>query len=405
MNPIREIPDEILDRTISLRRRMHADPELSLEEHRTAALVAGELAKTGAEVRKDVAGTGVVGRFIVCPNAPTVALRADMDALPIRERTGLPWASRNEGIMHACGHDGHTAVLLGVARMLERLRPDLEGNVILVFQPAEENGGGGERMVEAGVLDDPPALAAAALHAWPMLDVGAVGAGSGPVLASTDAFRIVVRGPGGHAAHPDASVDTILAAARIVEALHTIVSREIDPLEPAVVSVGRIQGGAAGNVIPETVEVAGTIRALRPGTRRRLRTRVRDVADGVASTLRARADIRIEEGYPVTYNHPALARRFHEIASATLGSGRVFRLDRPSMGGEDFSYYGRRVPAVLFRLGVRQPGATSSPGLHTPGFDFSDEAIPAGILSLLNLAMSLHADPSPVHETPREGDG
>lgn len=404
MNPIREIPEDIVAWAADVRRRLHADPELSFEEHRTAALVAEELAKTGAEIRTGVARTGVVARFVRSSDTPTVALRADMDALPIREQTGLSYASRNEGVMHACGHDGHTAVLLGVARMLHRFRSELRGNVILIFQPAEENGGGGQKMVEAGVLDDPLVLAAAALHAWPVLDVGQVGVGSGPTLASTDTFRIVVRGPGGHGAHPDMSVDTILAAARIVEGLHTIVSREVDPVDAGVVSVGRLHGGTAGNVIPEEVEMAGTIRALRPETRRFLGQRVREIAEGTASTLRARAEVVLQEGYPVTYNHPGLARRFQEVASAALGPDRVVRLDRPSMGGEDFSYYGERVPALMFRLGVRPPGTPGSPSLHTPEFDFADEAIPTGILALLNFALSLHADPSAArepHEAPR----
>ncbi len=386
---LRAVDPKLIERTVEIRRRIHAAPELSFEEHRTAALVAEELAETRATVRTGVARTGVVARFVRDPDLPTVALRAEMDALPIREETGVPYASRNEGIMHACGHDGHTAILLGVSRILDERIDDFPGNVVLIFQPAEENGGGGREIVEAGVLDDPPACGAAALHGWTLLDVGDVGIGSGPILAATDGFHVEIEGPGGHGAHPDRTVDVVLVAARVIESLHSVVSREVDPVEPAVISVGRIQGGSANNVIPNRVEMAGTIRSLREETRRFLSRRVREIAEGTAHMAGGRAAVTIHEGYPVTRNDPDLSNLFRDVAADLLGEEHVHFLTQPSMGGEDFSYYGARVPSVMFRLGVRRPGAREWPSLHTSRFDFSDEAIPVGMLTLVNFAAAI----------------
>jgi len=376
-------------RAAALRHAIHRRPELGYEERETSALVQSELKELGIGFEAGLAGgTGVVAHLPGGGAGPPVALRADMDALPITERTGRPWASETPGVMHACGHDGHTAMLLGAARALSQI--DRPRPVTLVFQPAEEGGGGGKRMVEegslAGLVIGPKVEEVFGLHGWPSAPLGAVGTIPGPMLASTDQFVIRVIGRQAHGAMPHHGRDPILAASHVVTALQAISARNVDPLDSCVVTVGAIHGGSAPNVIPEVVELVGTIRALTDEVREMARRRVKETAERVALALDCGADVDLLEGYPVTVNAPELVERVHGIAGRALGAEKVVPMARPVMGAEDFSFYGAEARACFFTLGLCPEGETY-PLLHTPEFDFNDEAIPAGIEMLVRCAI------------------
>jgi len=394
MSVIQRHIDSILPELVALRRDLHSHPELGFEETRTATRVVEVLRETGRlSIRTGVAKTGVVAVLNGDKSAPCLALRADMDALPIVEQTGLGYASRSPGRMHACGHDGHTTCLLGAARVLARMADELPGPVKFIFQPAEENGGGGRQMVEAGVLEDPPVEAAIALHAWPTQPVGTIAVRSGPAMASTDTCRIRVEGRGAHGAYPHRGIDPILAASHIVVALQSIVARNVDPIDHAVVTVGSIHGGTVCNIIPTECTLEATLRAHNARTREGLRESVRRIAENTARALGATAHVEMEEGYPVTVNDPALSRWVVDVGREVLGPDRVVTDEPPSMGGEDFAYYGQKVPAVMFRLGVRPPGADSYPGLHNPMFDFNDDALAVGVRMFCELAVRFSRRP------------
>jgi amidohydrolase len=294
--------------------------------------------------------------------------------------------------MHACGHDGHTAILAGTAAILAELSREtpLPRPVTLLFQPAEEGGGGARFMIEDGALDGrigPPPTRIYGLHGWPGLPVGVVATRPGAMLASADRVEIEVRGGGTHAAMPHLGRDPILAAAQIVVALQSLVARETDPLDSAVVSITTLSGGNAFNVIPERVDLAGTLRCLRGETRRRMQRRIEEIAKAVAAAHRCEATVRIDDGYPVTSNDPALVARFEEVARAVLGADAVATLPAPIMGAEDFSFYGERIPACFFALGLEGDPAAPMPPLHSPRFDFNDEALPVGLAAMCGLAL------------------
>jgi amidohydrolase len=392
---LRSLIEPHLGDLAAIRHDLHAHPELSYQEHRTSAAVCAELTRLGIEHRAGLAGgTGVVAHLPASGggDAPAVGLRADMDALPITEETGRSYASVTPGVMHACGHDGHTAMLLGAARVLRDVeRPR---GVTLLFQPAEENGGGGERMCRDGVLAGaaggwlgPRVGSVYGLHGWPTLPLGVLATRPGPMMASTDEFLITVRGVGGHAALPHLCRDPVVAASAVVLSLQTAVSRACGPLEAAVCTVGRIAGGTVDNIIPETVELEGTTRALTAEVRERLEERVKSIARFTAEAHGCEAEIRWNVGYPVTRNDEALTAQAQRLLRAVLGSDRVIDLDRPVMGGEDFSYYGRHAATCFFFLGLRPSDTASWPGLHTPRFDFNDGAIPVGVEALCALAL------------------
>ncbi len=376
------------ERAIELRHDIHKHPEIRYEEVRTAGVVRDELTALGIEHVDNLAGgTGVLAHLPGGPGTP-VALRADMDALPITERTGKPYASVNPGVMHACGHDAHTAMLLGAARVLKDL--DLPRPVTLVFQPAEEGGAGGKRMVEDGALNGtllgPKVEEIFGLHGWPDAPLGTVGTIPGPMLASTDEISIRITGAQGHAAMPHQSTDPIVAAAHVVTALQSIASRNTDPLDSVVVTIGMFHAGTAINVIPEAVELAGTIRTLTPECRTMARRRVTEIAQSVAQAMGCKAEVTLHEGYPVTINDAELVTRFHNIATNALGAERTIPMQRPVMGGEDFSFYGSEARACFFILGLC-PENQTYPLVHTPEFDFNDDAIPTGIEMLVRCAL------------------
>ena len=365
----------VLPEMVALRHHIHQHPELAFEEHATSDLVAERLAAWGYEVHRGLGGTGVVGRLRHGDGAKCIGLRADMDALPIVEATGLAYASRHHGKMHACGHDGHTATLLAAARHLAQTRR-FNGTLNLIFQPAEEGAGGARRMVEDGLFERFPCDAIFALHNAPGQPVGTLGFRSGASLASADRVVIELRGKGGHAAMPHFSSDPIVAGAAVVMALQSIVARNVDPLASAVVTVGLFQAGTVNNVIPSTARLELSVRALDREVRKLLRQRIVDIATAQATSLGVVADIDYQEGYPVLVNTDAETAFAAQVATELLGPQRVL-LDRPAvMGSEDFAFMLEHRPGCYLFLG-NGDGAGSCM-VHNPGYDFNDAAMATG---------------------------
>lgn len=381
------VPDsETVARVIELRRAIHRHPELGFEEHETAGIVERELDSLEITHRR-LATTGVVGVVRGATPGPTVALRADMDALPITERTGLAFSSNVPGKMHACGHDAHTAMLLGAARVLTATRGHIAGNVVLIFQPAEEGPGGAEPMLAQGVLDDPRVEAIAMLHVDTRLETGTIGITPGAVNASADELTISVYGSGGHGAYPHTAVDAIPAASAIVLALQNIAAREIDPLQSVVVTIGTINGGYRSNVIADEITMTGTLRAHNSTIRDGLEARVRRIVDHVAAAYGARAAIRVVYGYPPVVNDAALCESFVRYLNAT----QQLRIEHPSptMGAEDFAYFAQRVPGVLVRLGIRNQAAGSMHPGHSAKFMLDEDALAVGVQTLVAFAQGV----------------
>lgn len=369
---------------VAVHHDLHRHPELAFHEERTARVVATHLRALGLDVRTGIGGTGVTTTIVGRANGPTVALRADMDALPITEQTALPYCSTVPGAMHACGHDGHTAILIGVAAVLVTLGEALPGSVKLIFQPAEEPVSGAQELCAAGVLSSPEVKAIVALHGWPGLPLGAIDATPGPQMASADTFTITLTGRGGHGAMPHLTVDPIVVGAQVVSALQCIASRAVSPLAPVVVSVTSFQAGEAYNVIPEEAYLRGTVRTLDPALRATIPEHLRRVAEGTAAAYGATAALEYRESCPVMVNDAGVAAAIREAAVPMLGAASVRDDGEPSMGAEDFSLYLERVPGALLRLGL---GDTAP--LHNPRFDFPDAAIPIGIELLCRVALRL----------------
>ncbi len=365
---------------IALRHDIHAHPELGFEEHETARRVLDQIKPLpNLTIRTGVAKTGIVATLNANKPGPCVALRAELDCLPITEETGLPYASKHPGRMHACGHDGHTSCLVGAAKVLSTIADELPGKVKFIWQPAEEGGGGGGVMCNEGVLENPTVDGIFALHGWPYLDLGTVGVKAGPAMASTNPWSMTIHGTGAHAAYPHKGIDPIVVAAHVVTALQTIASRFTDPLDSVVVTVGKIAAGTAANIIPDTAELVGTIRTLSPATRKRAVEMFAQIATQTASAFGAKADVRITEGYPVCVNDTKAARFVEDVAREVLGADKLADNVNASMGGEDFAYYAQKVPAAFWRLGVRRGDPAKQPTLHQSTYNFNDDAIPIAI--------------------------
>ncbi|MDH6269440.1 amidohydrolase [Rhizobium sp. SG_E_25_P2] len=364
------------------RRSIHETPELNYDVVQTAAFVAAKLRDFGVdEVVEGLGRTGVVGLIKGSKGeGPVIGLRADMDALPMTELTGKPWASKTPGKMHACGHDGHTAMLLGAARYLAETR-NFCGSVAVIFQPAEEGGGGGDAMVRDGMMERFGIAEVYGMHNLPGLGAGKFATRKGPIMASTDEFLITVRGKGAHAAMPHRGVDPIVIAAQIVSALQTIVSRVTDPFESTVVTVTKFNAGTAMNVIPDEAHLGGTIRTLNAEQRNQAQTRLKEIVTGVATALGAEADVRVHTGYPVTVNHGAQTEAAVRIAVEIAGAPNVDGEGSAMMGGEDFSYMLNARPGNFIFI-----GNGDSAGLHNPRYDFNDEIIPYGVSYWVKLA-------------------
>lgn len=360
---------------IDLRRDIHAHPELAFQENRTSDLVASTLQNLGLEVHRGLAGTGVVGKLTRGTSHRAVGLRADMDALPIQEKNDFGHRSRHDGRMHACGHDGHTAMLLAAADMLAN-SDAFDGTVYFIFQPAEETEGGGRVMVEQGLFERFPMEAVFGMHNWPGVPLGQIAVHTGPVMASADRFDITLTGRGAHAAMPQQGSDTILAGSALVHALQSVVSRRLDPLEPAVVSVTRFHAGDAYNILPEQARLAGTIRAFSETTRKQAEDEVRKIVKGVAETFGIHASFEIQHGYPATVNSLAEVEFCREVAASLVGAENVRTDLKPSMGAEDFSFMLLERPGCYVWLG-NGPGEGGCT-LHNSRYDFNDAALPIG---------------------------
>ncbi len=384
---VRQEVRDIAPEVVRLRREFHRDPEPGFAEERTAARVVAWLEACGGyRIRTGVAKTGVVADIRGgAGEGPWVLLRADMDALRLEEANEhLEYRSQNAGLMHACGHDAHMAILLGVARVLSRHRDEISGGVRLIFQPAEEGPGGAEPMIAAGVLKDPKPAAAFALHVWSRLPTGQIAVAPGPVMAYTDELRVRIRGKGGHGAVPQDAIDPIVAGAHFVIACQTIVSRSVNPLDSAVVSFGKVRSGSVMNAIAGELVIDGTQRALRPETRDTVIRRMREVARGLDETFGTRTEVELMERYPALVNDADMARLAHETAAAIVGAERIetgLRL----MGGEDMAFYLQEVPGCFFFLGIGNDAKGCSHSHHNAHFNVDEDAFPAGVETLLRL--------------------
>lgn len=373
----------------ALRRDFHQHPELAFQETRTSRVVARELEALGLEVVTGIAGTGVLGLLRGSRPGPVILLRFDMDALPITEQNEVPYASQNPGAMHACGHDAHTAIGLTVARLLHDAREDLSGVVKFAFQPAEERANGAEAMIQAGILEGPRAERTLALHLWNHKSVGWLGIAPGPIMAGAEEFKITVRGKGGHGAIPQDSVDPIVAGAHIVTALQTIVSRNVSPLQTAVVSVTTFHGGDAYNVIPPAVEMMGTIRTFQVEIRDLVLDRFRHVIHGVAGSLGCEAVVEYGSSTPAVVNDPDTARIVQAAARRILPGHDVDDTAPITMGAEDYSYFLREIPGCFFFIGSANPERGLDYGHHHPRFDFDEVVLPRGAALMAQAAVDL----------------
>ncbi|CAN7530299.1 M20 aminoacylase family protein [Neorhizobium sp. LjRoot104] len=368
---------------VATRRYLHQYPELGLSEFNTSDFVARQLADLGYEVTRGLGRTGVVATLKNGTSSRSIGIRADMDALPIEEETGAEYASKNKGLMHACGHDGHTAMLLGAARILAR-RKNFDGTIHLIFQPAEENFGGARLMIEDGLFERFPCSAVFGLHNDPGLPFGQIGVKEGPMMAAVDECRITVNGRGGHGAEPQDTSDPIVCGASIIMALQTIASRNIHPLDQMVITVGAFHAGMASNVIPERAEMLLTIRSFDPNVRDELERRIRMVAEGQAASYGMSVTLDYKRGYEATINHKAETDFVRDLARRVVGEDKVIDLPRPSMGAEDFAYMLAERPGTYFLLGTRR--TDNDPPLHHPRFDFNDDALPIGTSFWVELA-------------------
>ena len=371
INRIAEFADEVAE----WRRDFHIHPELNYDVQRTAGKVADLLRSFGVdEIVTGIGRTGVVGVINGRGPGRTIGLRADMDALPIAERTGKPYASSVPGRMHACGHDGHTAMLLGAAKYLAETR-NFDGTAVVIFQPAEEGGAGGRAMVEDGLMDRFGIEEVYGMHNMPGRPAGSFGVRAGGIMAASDQFDITIEGSGGHAAMPHKTVDPVLISAQLIIALQTLVSRNVDPMRQAVLSVTMMRAGEAFNIIPQFVKLTGTVRTLDESVRDMMEARLKAVTLGIATTFGAKAEVAYRRGYPVTVNSPAQAAYAAEVATAVAGAEKVEADTLATMGGEDFSYMLQARPGAYIFLG----NGISSSELHSDTYDFNDEVIPAGV--------------------------
>jgi len=377
----KKIKDEsagLVDWLIEIRRDVHAHPEIGLQETRTAAKVAEELQRLGLEVKTGVGMTGVIGLLEGGSPGSTLAIRADMDALPISEQTGLPFASKNKGVMHACGHDGHVAMALGAARVLAGLRASLTGNVKFIMQPAEENYGGAKDLVEEGVLENPKVDGIIALHIDAHESVGKLTIKAGPLGAAADVFMVSINGKGGHGSEPQACVDPIHIAAHAVTAIQSMIPRTFDAREPVVVSVCSIQGGSAFNVIPDSVHFGGTVRTLSEERRAEIPEKLEGIVRGITATFGATYDFTYIHGAPVTANEPGMTELMSGVARELWGDDNVVEMEKPLMGSEDYCYYLQKVPGVMGMLGAGKDVGETYPA-HHPRFDFDERCLSFGV--------------------------
>jgi amidohydrolase len=376
------------DLIIQTRRDLHRIPEVAYTEKKTSAYVADYLTREGYDIETGIAKYGVVALLESGQPGPTLMIRADMDALPITEETGLPFASNHDGVMHACGHDAHMAMVLGAATLFKELKNHLKGNIKFVFQPAEEGPGGAKPMIEAGVLDNPRVDYAIGCHVWPDLPSGCVGVRAGPFMAAMDRFDIKITGKGGHGAMPHLCVDALEVASQVVNALQRIASRHMDPLEPVVVTVGKFQAGTTFNIIPAEAVMCGTTRTFNPDIWDSWEARIEKIVRGVCESMGADFELNYQRGYPATINDESIAEIVRECAAETVGSDNV--IEPPMvMGGEDFAFYLQKVKGCFFILGVGQEKDNAP--IHNAKFNLNEEAMTCAVEIYCHAALRLLA--------------
>lgn len=372
---IRKISEEINEELIKIRRDIHAHPEIGFHEERTSGLIAAELQKLGIEVKTKVAGTGVIGILKGRETGKTIMLRADMDCLRIDEENNVEYKSQNPGYMHACGHDAHTAWLLGAAKILSRMRENIKGNVKFFFQPAEEYGAGAIKAIQEGVLEDPHVDSVLGAHVWPAVESGKIGIKKGSLMAATDFFEITITGKGGHGAQPENCIDPIAISCQIYNSFQTIVSRRVSPFDSVVITIGKFAGGTAKNIIPDKVEMAGTVRTLNEKIRKSIPEMMENVIKGITSANGAGYDFRYEMYHPAVINDSYMTDLAENSASEILGKGSIEKLDMGTMVGEDFSNYQKKVPGAFVWIGTMNKEKGTGKPLHTPDFNIDEDII------------------------------
>lgn len=368
---------EIKEELVAYRRHFHRNPEVGFEEYETSKKIKEFLDSEGIEY-KEVAGTGICG-LIRGSGSKTIALRGDIDALPLEDKKACDYTSKVKGKMHACGHDAHTTILMGAAKLLNSIKGELKGNVKLIFEPAEETVGGARFMIKEGVLDNPKVDAVIGLHVSENIEVGKIGVKRGVFNAASNPFTITIKGKGGHGAHPEDTIDPIVIASQVILALQTIVSREIPPVDPAVITIGSIHGGTAQNIIPEEVKLSGIIRTMRSEHRDYVKRRLREVVEGITASLRGSCIIDIEESYPCLYNEDKTLDLIVNSANEIIGAENIKILESPSMGVESFAYFSMERPAAFYFLGVKNEEKGIIHPAHGSLFDIDEDALPIGV--------------------------
>ncbi len=382
---IHQLVSEHKDLIIKIRRDLHRIPETAYTEKKTSAYVAAHLNKLGLEVQTGIARHGVVGLLKAGRPGPTLMIRADMDALPLKEDTGLPFASEHEGVMHACGHDAHMAMVLGAATVLNKVKNELNGNIKFLFQPAEEGPGGAKPMIEAGVMENPKVDYSIGCHVWHQIPEGTIGIRTGAFMAAMDRFDIKIKGRAGHGAMPHLCVDALEVGTQVVGALQRIVSRQMNPLEPAVVTVGTFHAGSAFNIIPAEAELSGTTRTFDTDTWNAWESHLEKVVRGVCESMGADFELKFQKGYPATINDESMAEIVNRCAEKVVGKDRIV-VPQKTMGGEDFAFYLQRSKGCYFALGVGREGAAP---VHNPKFDFDEDVLLLGVETHCRVGLEL----------------
>lgn len=371
--------DKIQEKLINIRRALHANPELSGQEEETMSFIAGILESLGLEVKSNIGGFGVTGTLYGKKEGGTIAIRADMDALPVTEKKNTVYKSKKPGVMHACGHDVHMTIAIGSAMILSKLSDKIKGNVKFIFQPCEENVGGSSQMIKEGVLKNPVVDAILGLHILPTIETGKVGIRYGTMMASADKIKIIIKGKSGHAAEPHKTVDAIWVASMVVNAIHHIVSRRIDPLTPSVISLGTIKGGTAPNIIANRVEIVGTLRSLTEDAREKISKTIDNVIKGVTKGMGADYECTFFKGSPPLVNDDNINRLVEKTAESVLGKENVINIQNPTLGGEDFSLYLKKIPGAFFRIGCCNKEKDTYHPLHNDMFDADEDSISVGV--------------------------
>lgn len=383
---INECVSAILGEAAAFRRKLHQNPELSQKEYETTNLIESELTKLGIRVSRNGLDTGIIGIIDGKYPGKTLALRADIDALPMNEETNLEFKSQNVGVAHTCGHDIHSSVLLGSAMVLAKNTDNLSGTIKLIFQPAEETMYGANAVIASGALDDADAIIGC--HCWPDIPAGTVGTRRGSIMAASDKVKLTVKGKGGHAAHPHKCVDPIVVSAYLITQIQTIISRTLGPLDSNVITFGQIQGGTASNIIPNEVVLKGTIRSVNPESRKKIHEQIKKMAENSAIAMNAECDVHIEKGTPPVISDNSILDIIEDATRKTIGEENLVNLAEPSMGSEDFAFYLEKVPGAFFRIGTANNDPATHLPLHNSGIIFDESAIEAGIKVMSSTALS-----------------